>query len=363
MGNVARVKGTLIEYLAREWLLAISILGVTSTSFYLKRWPRLERTDLEVIWLLAVLFVTVRGLQHSGLMQRLAWRLESGTRVPLKLTLGTFFLSMVVTNDVALIAIVPVTLMLQTPYKGWLVILEALAANAGSALTPIGNPQNLFIYWHYHVSPLSFVREIAPFSAVFLVLLVVLAIGIPTATVARKRMMTPLVNGRTWVHAGMLLLVIGCVLGLLPLYWTLLVVFNAAIFERKSLKIDFLLLATFWAFFVLADNVRIILNGAIKHPDHIFLMTALGSQLVSNVPATLLVSAHTDNWPALLWGASVGGFGSLMGSLANLIAYRLYIAQGGRGSRRFTWMFLLVGGVAFLLGVLLYFLVEAPNVR
>ncbi len=110
-------------------------------------------------------------------------------QVSLKLVLGTFFISMVVTNDVALIAIVPITLMLQTPYKGWLVILEALAANAGSALTPIGNPQNLFIYWHYQVNPLSFVQEIAPFSAAFLVLLIVLALRIPTHQVVAEEQM------------------------------------------------------------------------------------------------------------------------------------------------------------------------------
>ena len=357
VGSIARGTGIVIEHLAREWLLTISLLGVLSTSFYLKRWPRLERTDLEVIWLLAVLFMTVRGLEHGGLMQRLAWRLESGTQVSLKLVLGTFFISMVVTNDVALIAIVPITLMLQTPYKGWLVILEALAANAGSSLTPIGNPQNLFIYWHYQVSPLSFVHEIAPFSAIFLVLLAVLALRIPTHPVAAKQTVGPYLNRKTWAHAGLLLLVIVCVLGLLPLYWTLVVVFYAVIFDRESLKIDFLLLATFVAFFLLTDNVRTILNAVIQHPDHIFLITALGSQLVSNVPATLLVSGYTNEWQALLWGASVGGFGSLVGSIANLIAYRLYIDQAREDMARFTVMFLAASGVAFLLGVLLYSLI------
>ncbi len=276
-------------------------------------------------------------------------------QVSLKLVLGTFFISMVVTNDVALIAIVPITLMLQTPYKGWLVILEALAANAGSALTPIGNPQNPFIYWHYQVNPLSFVQEIAPFSAAFLVLLVVLALRIPThQVVAEEQTAEPLFNRKTWIHAGLLMLVVGCVLGLLPLYWTLVVFLYAVAFDKKSLKIDFLLLATFVAFFLLTDNVRTIVDAVIRHPDHIFLITALGSQLVSNVPATLLMSGYTNDWQALLWGASVGGFGSLVGSLANLIAYRLYIDQARQDAGRFTVMFLLAGGVAFLLGVLLY---------
>jgi Na+/H+ antiporter NhaD/arsenite permease-like protein len=104
-----------------------------------------------VLFILFVLFVVVKGLQRSGLLLRLSQRIEGGQFIPLKLVIATFCLSMLVTNDVALTVIVPLTLFLNIDRKDVLVILEALAANAGSALTLFGNPQNLFIYWFYQI--------------------------------------------------------------------------------------------------------------------------------------------------------------------------------------------------------------------
>ncbi len=336
--------------------MASAITGVLATTVYLKTMPRMTGGDLDVLWILFVLFVVVRGLELSGLTARIAFGLEKGARVPLKLVLGTFFLSMVVTNDVALMTMVPLTLLLRTRRKGFLVILEALAANAGSALTPFGNPQNLYIYWHYRVAPLAFMEEIAPLSLLFLVLLSLAAWRIPADEVPQQAMQAPKVSGDAWIHGALLMLVILCVLGLLSLVWSSLVVGYALFWDRTSLKIDFGLLATFAAFFLLTDNLELILSHHLRHPDHVFLLTALGSQLVSNVPATLLVSSYTENWGALLWGATVGGFGSLLGSMANLIAYRLYLAQEPGEARRFTSAFLAWGFVAFLIGAGLYYL-------
>ncbi len=351
-----RPGSVLLDYLAREWLLASAVAGVLATSLYLRALPRMTPGDLEVLWILAVLFVVVRGLELSGFSARVAFWVERGARVPLKLVLGTFFLSMVVTNDVALMTMVPLTLLLRTRRKGFLVILEALAANAGSALTPFGNPQNLYIYWHYGVAPLAFMAEIAPLSLLFLVLLSLAAWRIPADEVPEQLIQTPQVSAGAWIHGVLLSLVILCILGLLPLVWTLAVIGYALLWDRGSLKIDFGLLATFAAFFLFTDNLGLILRSHLHHPDHVFLFTALGSQLISNVPATLLVSSYTDHWQPLLWGASVGGFGSLVGSMANLIAYRLYLAQAPEEARGFTTAFLAWGFVAFLIGMGLHYL-------
>ena len=353
----SRVGAVLLDYLAREWLLASAVTGVLATSIYLKTVPRMTTGDLQVLWILTVLFVVVRGLERSGLAARVAFWLEKGARVPFKLVLGTFFLAMVVTNDVALMTMVPLTLLLRTSRKGLLVILEALAANAGSALTPFGNPQNLYIYWHYQVAPLAFMSEIAPLTLVFLVLLSLVAWRIPANAFSEEAIQAPAVSSGAWVHGALLLLVILCILGLVSLYWTLVVVVYALLWDRASLRVDFGLLATFAAFFVFADNLQVIVHQHLHHPDHVFLVTALGSQLISNVPATLLVSSYTEHWRSLLWGASVGGFGSLIGSMANLIAYRLYLAQAPDQARRFTTAFLAWGFIAFVIGAGLYALV------
>ncbi len=356
MSDVSSPGAVMLDYLAREWLLVSALAGVLVTSLYLGALPRLSAGDLEVLWILAVLFVAVRGLALSGFTARVAFWLERGERVPFKLVLGAFFLSMVVTNDVALMTMVPLTLTLRSRRKGLLVILEALAANAGSALTPFGNPQNLYIYWYYQVAPVAFMQEIAPLVLLFFVLLSLAAWWVPADDGPDEATQAPQVSVGAWIHGALLALVILCVLGLLPLAWTLVVIGYALIRDRDSLKIDFGLLATFAAFFLLTDNLEQILSRLLHHPDHVFLLTALGSQLISNVPATLLVSSYTEHWQPLLWGASVGGFGSLIGSMANLIAYRLYLAQAPAEARVFTTAFLAWGFAAFVIGAGLYYL-------
>jgi Na+/H+ antiporter NhaD/arsenite permease-like protein len=129
-----------------------------------------------------------------------------------------------------------------------------------------------------------------------------------------------------------------------------------AIFDRKVLIIDYSLLIVFIFFFGLADNIRFVLNAAINSSEHVFLFSALISQLISNVPAALLFSKYTIQWKALLWGVSVGGFGSLFGSLANLIAYKIFINhKSTSNSGVFTVKFLLIGYLAFFISVALYF--------
>ncbi|RTZ73862.1 MAG: hypothetical protein DSZ02_06380 [Gammaproteobacteria bacterium] len=215
-----RASSSLIDFLLKEWLLVVSAAGLAATSLHLGRLPRFSSDELQVLWILAMLFIAVKGVEKSGLTRNLALRLERGRQVPLKLVLGTFFLSMVITNDVALLAMVPLTLLLDARRKGLLVILEALAANAGSALTPFGNPQNLFIYWHYELEPLQFISAIAPFSLFFGGLLTLGALAVR----CRRSVPCPVeqapVDGHAWLHGMLLILLILTVLHLLPLWTT-----------------------------------------------------------------------------------------------------------------------------------------------
>lgn len=355
-----RASPSFIDFILKEWLLAVSAAGMVATSLYLGTLPRFSREELEVIWMLAMLFIAVKGVEKSGLTRNLALRLEQGHQIPLKLVLGTFFLSMVITNDVALLVVVPLTLLLDARRKGLLVILEALAANAGSALTPFGNPQNLFIYWHYNLNPGTFVAAIAPFSLFFGGVLVLGALAVRCRRTPPCGLPPEPVDRQAWFHGLLLLLLILAVLRLLPLWTTAAVLAYALLVDRRSLAIDYALLATFFCFFGLTDNLGSLFSAQLQHPHHIFLFSALASQVMSNVPATLLFAEFTDQWQALLWGASVGGFGTLVASLANLIAWRLYVRdQETTGTAGFTFAFLGLGFAAFFAGLLLYRLVSA----
>ncbi len=345
-----------LDFLLREWLLLSSVAGLIVTSFSLHRFPRYSRGDAEIIAVLAALFVAVKGLERSGVMTWVSRRIERGGFLAVKLVVTTFALSMIVTNDVALVVIVPLTLTIDTRHKGILVILEALAANAGSALTPIGNPQNLFIYWFYGMEPAVFIRCIAPFSIAFLALFAAAAFFVRTTGGGGARSAPPRIGRRAVPYAVLLLAVILTVLHRLPVETTIVVVLCALFLDRGSLRIDYALLLTLVCFFGISENLRILLGSTLEHSEHIFILSALASQIMSNVPAAVLFADFTSRWPALLWGVNVGGFGSLVGSLANLIAYRLYAAGDGKEDvGRFTARFLAFGYAAFFLGVGLYF--------
>lgn len=339
-----------------EWLLTLSAFGLLATSLYLRRIPSYSVSDFQVLYILLVLFVITTGLREHGVLTYVAAHLEQGRFLAPKLVLATFFFSMLVTNDVALLAIVPLTVLLHVPRKTWLVVLETLAANAGSALSPFGNPQNLFLYWFYDVSFSRFVATIAPFSLLFLALLLASAFALRTDHVSGPARAAPKLFGKAYFYIAALGIFALAILRFLPLSVGLAVLLFALLADRRSVHVDYALLVTFACFFGFTDNLRVLLAGALTHSRHVFLLAALLSQGISNVPAALLLADFTPRWQALLWGVSVGGFGSLIGSLANLIAYRIYTRQTASSTWRFLLRFHLASYSAFAVGAALYWL-------
>jgi len=350
-----------IDFILKEWLVILSAVGLLLTSVYTRNFPTYSIQEIQVLFILFVLFIAVKGLQRSGLILKIAQGIEKGKTVPLKLVLTTFVLSMLVTNDIALIVIVPLTLSLNINRKGILVILEALAANAGSALTPFGNPQNLFIYWFYNIHPATFIETIAPFSLVFLFILVVSSLLVKT-TNGSQNIVNQKINKTAIVYGVLLFSLLLAILHVLPVQIGILVIIFALLFDRGALRVDYALLFSFFFFFGLAENMRLIVATEIAHSGHIFLFSALASQVMSNVPATLLFAKFTTHWESLLWGVNAGGFGSLFGSLANLIAYKLYVTHEDTSDpATFTAKFLIIGYAAFFLSIALYFFLYQPQ--
>jgi len=356
MRPLLKTHATFIDLVLQEWLVIVSAVGLVLTSFYTKHLPVYSAQEIQILFILFALFIAVNGLQKSGLILQIAQSIENGKFIPLKLVLTSFFLSMLVTNDVALIVIVPLTISLNINRKDILVILEVLAANSGSALTPIGNPQNLFIYWFYGTAPDTFIETIAPFSLIFLGLLVVASLFVKT----RNGVQTPRpdkVDQKAYVYGVLLFIVILTVFHVLPILTGTITILFALIFDRQALHIDYALLFSFLFFFGIADNLKVILATEISHSGHIFLFSALASQVMSNVPATLLFAKFTSNWQALLWGVNTGGFGSLFASLANLIAYKIYVTHEDTDkTAQFTARFLIMGYMALFLAIGLYFI-------
>jgi len=348
-------KSIFLDFILKEWLLIFSIFGFFLTTIYIKHFPSYSIQEWQVLFILFVLFVVVNGLYKNGLLLKIARSIERGKFIPLKLIIGTYLLSMLVTNDVALIIIVPLTLSLNIDRKDLLIILEILAANSGSSLTPIGNPQNLYLYLFYHIPPKIFIETIAPFSLFFLLLLAIFSIFLKSQVNLSETLPVP-TSKKAYIYLGSLIIVLLIVFHLLPLLMGVVILIFALLFDRDSLKIDYSLIITFFFFFGIATNLKSILASELNHSGHIFLFSLLASQIMSNVPAALLFAKFTSNWRALLWGVNAGGFGSLFASFANLIGYKLYLEHESNKIMSFTKRFLIIDYVALFLSIVLYFM-------
>ena len=318
------------------------------------RVPKITRDEVEVLIILGSLFISVRCMELSGLLHRLAKRLEGRNHPALSLTVATFLFSAVVTNDAALTVMIPLTFLLRPPGLLPIIVLETLAANAGSALTPLGNPQNLFLYWHYGLTLSQFVAAIAPLCAMVLVVLAITALFVRgrTPVLLPPPRVSP---AHVVLQLALLMICLAVILRIFPPYVCLLIPIYAAAFEPRALHIDYALLIALLCFFGVADNLSALLSARLQHTSHIFLITAFSSQVVSNVPAAVLMAEFTSRWEAVLWGANVGGFGSPIASLASLIACRLfYLRRPGAPTVKFCLVLWVAGSAVFALGCIGY---------
>lgn len=288
------------------------------------------------------LMIAIQGIRDSGLVQRAAGllvaRMHSLRSVGLLLASMTAVLSMVLTNDVSLFLVVPLTLaiggMSNLPILR-MAVLEALAVNAGSTLSPIGNPQNLLIWQHAQWSFFQFVGHLLPTAAVmFAMVALVTWFWLPKEriTLQRDKLDGRPVSTRLAVLSTIALVVMVVMMqnGQAPL-GVLLLVIPFALFSRRTLKcIDWLLMATFAMIFLGLGHFAAL--PAVDHalgridftqPLAVYLSGIVSSQLISNVPATVLLLDRVKDATALAIAVNVGGFGVVIGSLANLIALRL----------------------------------------
>ena len=269
--------------------------------------------DLRVLCLLFCLMAVVAGLQQCGLFLVLAQRLLAGRKqlrlLYLLLVLLPFFSSMLVTNDVALITFVPFTVLVlsrigRSDALIRIVVLQTLAANLGSIATPVGNPQNLFLYSYYALPIGNFLRVMLPLAGISLLALCAAALAARHETIE--------VEFREWehiVHPRLFLLFCGlfllCLLSVVHVLHyailTTIVTLCLLLFARRLFqRVDYALLATFVCFFIFAGNIGRI--EAVREALELltgrsaYLTGLLVSQVISNVPAAVLLSGFTDNW-------------------------------------------------------------------
>ena len=318
-------------------LAAISMFFVPPSAKYF------SYIDFRTLALLFSLMTVVAGLKEIGLFQFLGSSLLSGLKstrqLILTLTALCFFSSMLITNDVALITFVPFAILILnmaglTELMIPVIVLQTIAANLGSMATPIGNPQNLYLYSSYSLSAEKLVGYMLPltvFSALLLVIAILFIKNHPLSVKpsfleeASRPEMSPLI-----FYLILFLVCLGCVMRIYPWPVMLIVILLAVLFKDRTLfqRVDYFLLLTFVCFFVFIGNmdrlpaVSSLLTKLIAGRE--FAAGVLLSQCISNVPAAILLSGFTDAVRPLLYGVNIGGLGTLIASLASVISYRAY---------------------------------------
>jgi len=280
--------------------------------------------------------------------------------------LFSVLLSTFLTNDVTLFIVIPLTVGIQNLVKNdisKLIIFEAISVNVGSALTPIGNPQNLFLWYKWNISFVNFIIEMLPLVSLLLVILLIFVwIVFPDKGIKFSEGINDYrtQNKVLFTLSIAMLIVYVISIEVKQVHLVLLLVFLLyLIFYRKVLlKMDWLLLLLFIVIFIdfhVISTIPILSEGVnalnLHSAGNVFLLSVLTSQLISNVPASVLISKFSHNWLAITYGVNVGGNGLAIASLANVIALRMV-------KRKKIWLtfhrysllfFLITGGIAYIL--------------
>ena len=350
-----------IVFVKKEAVLCAALLLALVSSFVVRPTANyITYLDYRVLVLLFCLMLVVAGFKSLGIFQMLGEKLCSKVHSTKGLTLVLvglcFFASMLITNDVSLITFIPFTLSVYAMVHCEdilipVIVLETIAANLGSMLTPVGNPQNLLLYSISEMRMGEFILHMLPLTCVSFIIIVVCVCLLPghQITLRDKKIQNNKgwLNGRFVIYCILFLICLGNVVHLISSYWIVgaIVVVTVLLVNRQLFaQVDYSLLLTFVGFFIFIGNMKHItvinewLQGIIRGNE--LLVGIISSQAISNVPAAMLLSGFTTDYKALLYGVNIGGLGTLIASMASLISYRFYVKaypmQKGKYFKEFT---------------------------
>ena len=374
----------ILNYFRHEVVLTVALLAALASFLLVPPGAHtLAGIDTTTLLMLFSLMTIVAGFRCMGAFDKLAGavtsRIHTLRGLAMVLVTACFLLAMVATNDVALITLVPFTLLLFRPspdlHEGasighitLTVVLETIAANLGSMVTPIGNPQNLYLYSSGKLDALAFPALTWPYAALSFAMLMGCCLLIPKAAVQSAQAAPEKLPARKLLLYALLTVAALLALAEVMPTWLLAaaVLIAAFLLDRPVLRqVDYTLLATFVCFFVFVASAKAYAPISVWLEELMagapLVTSLLASQVISNVPACLLLSPFTQDASALMLGVNLGGLGTLVASLASLISFRLYGAGVKKGSGGlFMWVFTGLNllflaallGLAWMLGAL-----------
>ncbi len=366
---------TFIDIFKSEAVLIISLLLAIISAFIITPSAGyIDYIDFRTLALLFCLMVAMEGFKRLGvfavLAEKLLARVSSARTLCLTLSLLCFFSSMIITNDVALITFVPFTIIVlklthQTDKIIYIAVLETIAANLGSMLTPIGNPQNLYLFSNYNMSIGDFLSTILPYAVLSFLLIIVSSFLIKQEDIQICDIPDEASEKNSKLFAlytalfALALLSVFRVLHYLIMLGLLLILI--IIFDRNILKqVDYSLLLTFVCLFIFVGNLGNIesISGYLHKVvfGNEVMAGVLASQVFSNVPAAILLSGFTDNAKELLIGVNLGGLGTLIASMASLISFK-FIQRENVQIIRYLGVFTVMNIIFLLANLILWYII------
>ena len=362
-----------MKLIRREPMLTVSAAAAAAAVLITPPSPRLLRDiDWRTLGTLLMMLCVLEGFKQENVLYPLV-RLSLKTKNMVKLSLfyifGVFFSSMFVTNDVSLMIFVPLTIFTfrgggKEEYILPVITMENIAAIRGSLLMPFGSPQNLFLFSRFGIKADRFILHMLPLCAGSAVLLVIFVL-----VLYRRRLHEQIdfdhsqldlqPGGKRLVYLGLFVLVILTIVSRTQLWWAAVIIVVAVIAaadRRLFLKVDYVLLFTFLFFFIFSSSVTAnqgiadFLGKAVAGREYWW---AIGlSQIISNVPASIVLYPFSQSNAGLIYGADTAGLCSLIGSLASVINYRIYVREYPGQGKRFIKVFTLISWAFFAIVVI-----------
>ena len=365
----------IVRWIRQEAMLTLSVLAaVIGLLITPPTKDLLRQIDWRTLGTLLMMLCVLEGFKQENVLAsvvRLAGKLHTMRALTLFLVFGVFFSSMFVTNDVSLLIFVPLTILLfrnagQERYILPVLTFENIAAIRGSLLMPFGSPQNLFLYGQAQVSFWRFLLHMLPLCVLSGLLLIGFIFFLyrknPKESAAPEGMSekTDEPSGfKRRMYLALFTLILFVIVTRTGFWYIALGIVLLTILladRRLFLKVDYVLLVTFLCFFVfsssIAGNQSIagFLRKTVAYHEYWWVIGL--SQVISNVPASIVLYPFTKNFAALIYGADTAGLCSLIGSLASVINYRLYVREYPNNGRRFIKVFTLISWAFFLLVVI-----------
>ena len=330
----------ILDFFKKETIFSISLILAIISCFFVK--PSLNYFNYinwETIILLLVIMIIVEVLKNLSifemLVRKLLVKIANTRHLVLLLVFICFFSSIFITNDVSLIIFVPFAILAlkkvdRTDLIILTVTLQTIAANVGCMVLPIGAPHNIVMYTVSNIPFESFFMLLLPYIIVSVVFLLIMIVFVPSESIVLQKMNK--------------------------------IEFSTDNFFRNVvLGVDYFLLLTFIALFILIGNLENIPVLSVMFKNWILgnevLCGIVASQIISNVPAAILLSGFSTNYEAIIVGINIGGLGTLIASMANLISYKILVREFSKFKIRYLGVFTLLNVILLFILLGVYFFI------